>query len=292
MKYLSLIITLIFISSCCGSNNVSDNNSNDPVSTEITPTEPIIIEETDTLKENSNSIQEQNEIESQPAVKSSIDVSDTSEAFNHEQWNSLLNKHVSKSGNVNYKGILKDIESLKSYITALGKNMPTETWTKNDKLAYWINAYNALTVDLIVRNYPVKSIKDIDDPWEQRLWNLGGKWFNLEEIEHQILRKMNEPRIHFGIVCASFSCPKLLNEAYTAEQLELQLTEATRSFLADSKRNNISENELNLSKIFQWFAKDFKQNGSLIDFIDQYSDIHISPNAKKRYKDYNWDLNE
>ena len=103
---------------------------------------------------------------------------------------------------------------------------------------------------------------------------------------------MDETRIHFAIVCASYSCPKLLNEAFKADTIEAQLTNATRQFLSDSERNTISENSLELSKIFQWFSKDFKQNGSLIDFINQYSGIKISENAKIKYKDYNWDLNE
>jgi hypothetical protein len=191
-----------------------------------------------------------------------------------------------------YKGIKSEHSKLKAYITSLSENTPTNSWSKNEKLAYWMNAYNALTVDLIVRNYPIKSIKDIDKPWEQRLWKLGSKWYNLEEIEHQILRKMNEPRIHFGIVCASYSCPKLLNEAFEASTVNAQLTKATREFLADSKRNNISQNSLRLSKIFSWFSKDFKQNGSLIDFLNRYSDVKISKGAKKSYKDYIWTLNE
>ena len=103
---------------------------------------------------------------------------------------------------------------------------------------------------------------------------------------------MDEPRIHFAIVCASFSCPKLQNEAFTASNLETQLAEATREFLADSKRNSISTDELRLSKIFKWFDKDFKQNGSLINFINQYTDVTISEKAKVRYMDYNWDLND
>ena len=103
---------------------------------------------------------------------------------------------------------------------------------------------------------------------------------------------MNEPRIHFAIVCASVSCPKLLNEAYTSEHLETQLTNATIAFLSDTERNVITENSIALSKIFQWFAKDFKQNGDIIDFINQYSDVKISEKAKKSFKDYNWDLNE
>jgi hypothetical protein len=121
---------------------------------------------------------------------------------------------------------------------------------------------------------------------------LGEKWYNLDEIEHQILRKMNEPRIHFAIVCASYSCPKLQNEAFVASNLEQQLTKATKKFLNDPERNSISKDNLELSKIFKWFAKDFKRNGSLIDFLNQYTDVKISTKARINYKDYNWDLNE
>ena len=163
---------------------------------------------------------------------------------------------------------------------------------KGAQLAFWINAYNAFTVDLIIKHYPVTSIKEIKNPWKQRLWKLGNKTYSLEEIEHDILRKMNEPRIHFAIVCASYSCPKLQNKAFIAEDLETQLTTATKEFLADKNRNEISENSIELSKIFSWFSKDFTENGTLIEFLNQYSIVQISPNAKKRFKDYNWALNE
>jgi hypothetical protein len=212
--------------------------------------------------------------------------------FNHNLWTDLLQKHVSVNGNVNYKDLKANNQKLQEYIDLLSSNVPNVAWTKKEKLAYWINAYNALTVDLIIRNYPVKSIKDIDDPWEQRLWKLGDKTYSLEEIEHEILRKMNEPRIHFAIVCASYSCPKLQKNAFTAEGLEAQLTAATKEFLADPNRNEISENSIRISKIFDWFSKDFTENGSLIDFLNQYTKVNITPNAKKRYKDYNWALNE
>lgn len=212
--------------------------------------------------------------------------------FNHQTFNSLLKKHVTKEGVVNYKGFKTDRNTLLEYIASLGKNLPTDDWSKNEKLAYWINAYNALTVDLILRNYPLKSIKDIKKPWDQRLWKLGEKWQNLNDIEHKILREMNEPRIHFAINCASFSCPPLLNEAFTASTIEQQLTQVTKVFLADSRRNTITSNKIEISKIFKWFSKDFKQNGSLIDFLNKYSDVKINAKAKKKYKDYNWDLNE
>ena len=230
---------------------------------------------------------------SKESKKNFSSVSETKNVnFNHDIWADLLQNHVSENGNVDYKSIKADNEKLQKYINLLSENVPNNAWTKEEKLAYWINAYNALTVDLILRNYPVKSIKDIKNPWKQRLWKLGDKMYDLDEIEHGILREMNEPRIHFAIVCASYSCPKLQNQAFTAENLETQLTKATKEFLADTNRNEISENSIEISKIFDWFSKDFTQNGSLIDFLNLYTDVKISPNAKKRYKDYNWALND
>lgn len=214
------------------------------------------------------------------------------QTVNHSLWHTLLQKHVSSDGNVNYKALKSDPSKLKNYINQLSKNTPSEGWSKNEKLAYWINAYNALTIDLIIRNYPIESIKDINNPWKQRLWKLGDNMYDLDEIEHDILRNMNEPRIHFAIVCASYSCPKLQNEAFTAEKLDQQLTKATKEFLADTNRNEISENSIKISKIFDWFSKDFTKNSSLIDFLNLYTEVNISPNAKKRYKDYNWALND
>ncbi|MGB0980787.1 MAG: DUF547 domain-containing protein [Winogradskyella sp.] len=214
------------------------------------------------------------------------------EAFNHSIFNTLLKKHVSKKGSVDYKGFKTDFKTLQSYIKQLKTHQPTDNWTKNDKLAYWINAYNALTIDLILRNYPIKSIKDIKNPWDQRLWKLGDQWQNLNDIEHNILRKMDEPRIHFAIVCASISCPKLQNEAFIASTLNEQLTNATKEFLTDTSKNKLSKERIKLSKLFKWFKKDFEQNGSLIHFLNQYSTIKILDTAKRSYTTYNWGLND
>ncbi|MEP1486962.1 MAG: DUF547 domain-containing protein [Algibacter sp.] len=299
MKYLQFIFILFLITACSGTKHIVEGT---PKTTQETKkvndsiidviqinTEVIERKQTDSLKIDDVVI-ENTDVTTN---KTPITEHDTTlETFNHSSWNTLLKKYVSNTGHVNYKGFKTNRNDLLNYITSLSKNTPTASWSKEEKLAYWINAYNAMTVDLILRHYPVKSIKDIKNPWDQRFWKLGDKWYNLNEIEHDILRKMNEPRIHFGIVCASFSCPKLLNEAFTASNLEDQLTEVTKGFLADSERNIISENNIQISKIFNWFAKDFKQNGSLIDFLNQYSTIKISAKAKKTFKDYNWGLNE
>ncbi|WP_298555500.1 DUF547 domain-containing protein [uncultured Algibacter sp.] len=285
MKYLQLFALFIFISSCCSTKRITESSSDKPKTEVIEITKDSITTEIETTTE----------IEPpKPPKIVEVDVVDdyTPEAFNHYSWNILLKKYVTNSGNVNYKGFKSNRKELTNYITSLSKNIPNDTWSNQDKLAYWINAYNAMTIDLILRHYPVKSIKDIKKPWNLRYWKLGEKWYNLNEIEHNILRKMNEPRIHFAIVCASFSCPKLLNKAFRSENIDNQLTKVTREFLSDSNRNEISQNNIKLSKIFQWFAKDFKQDGSLIDFLNTYSEITISAKAKKSFKDYNWKLNE
>jgi hypothetical protein len=211
---------------------------------------------------------------------------------NHQLWDELLQKYVSESGKVNYVGFKKDKAKLEGYIKTLKEKRPQYQWTKQEILAYWINAYNALTIDLIIQNYPTKSIKDIKNPWGKSLWEFGDEWISLSQIEHKILREMDEPRIHFAIVCASVSCPKLQNKAFRPEILEMQLTAVTKEFLEDSNRNEIGENEIKISKIFKWFAKDFNKNGNLIDFLNQYLGIKISQKAKVSFKDYDWGLND
>ena len=213
------------------------------------------------------------------------------EVFDHSGFNALLQKNVSAEGKVNYKAFKKDRTVLRMYLHALGRKTPTENWSKQEKLAYWINAYNAMTIDLIIRNQPIGSIKDIDNPWKQSLWKLGGDMYNLDTIEHQILRKMEDPRIHFAINCASFSCPVLLNEAFTAHSVDTQLEALTVGFINDTQRNTITPQAITISKIFKWFSKDFKKNQSLIEFLNTYSTIKIQRNAKINYLDYNWELN-
>lgn len=221
----------------------------------------------------------------------------------HTSWSALLGKHVSSDGKVNYKGFLQDSVALNSYLNSLSKNPPNKSdWSKAEQLAYWINAYNAFTVKLIVDHYPVKSIRDLNPTlyvplvntvWHIKFFKIGGVDFNLDEIEHSILRKeFEEPRIHFAIVCASYSCPPLRNEAFRAEKIHEQLDDQARLFINDPKRNTITENALILSQIFNWFSGDFTKKSSLIEFLNQYSIIQISKNASIEYHDYDWSLNE
>jgi len=210
-------------------------------------------------------------------------------SIDHTEWTALLKKYVTEDGKVDYKEFLQDKNKLDSYLNALSKQVPTNNWSVQEQLAYYINLYNAQTVNLILRNYPLKSIKDISGPWTTDFIIIGKKELSLGALEHSILRKMNEPRIHFAINCASGSCPILLNEAYTAAKLDEQLNKVTRRFI-NSENNSITEKNLELSRIFKWYKTDFF-DGDLIKYINQYSDVTVTPNAKIRFKEYDWNLN-
>jgi len=260
-----------------------------PESSEM-PASPIeIMEESDADLEYPDEVEE---LENETDYDDGIQLISKDTPGNHDAWNTLLVENVSADGIVNYAGLKKNRKALLDYINTLGETLPEESWSQEEKLSYWMNAYNAMTVDLILRNQPLESIKDINKPWEQRYWKLGEKYYNLDEIEHQILRKMGDARIHFGINCASFSCPPLLNEAFTPSKVDAQLDKVARKFINDTSRNRISENSVEISKIFDWFAKDFKRNGSIVDYLNQYSTIKISEGAKVRYMDYDWALNK
>ncbi len=211
----------------------------------------------------------------------------------HSQWDKLLKKHVNSEGLVDYKGFQKDQAQLDSYLNMLSEKNPNNDWSVQELLAYYINIYNAATVKLIVENYPVKSIKDIDGAWTKGRVAVGNKELSLGGIENGILRKMDEPRIHFAINCASISCPKLMDEAYTAAKINEQLDRAAKEFI-NSEKNDISANSPKLSSIFDWYQKDFTVNGKkdVIGFINKYSKTKINPGAAITYKDYNWNLNE
>ncbi|WP_455169004.1 DUF547 domain-containing protein [Aegicerativicinus sediminis] len=216
----------------------------------------------------------------------------TDEKVNHLVWDSLLKQFVDGNGFVDYKGFKNEEIRLNNYLQSLAKHPPQNNWTKDESIAYYINAYNAHTIKLILDNYPISSIKDIRNPWDQKRVQIGNNILSLGEIEHEVLRKMNEPRIHFAINCASFSCPKLRNEAFIAKKLEEQLEIACKDFINDSSKNKFQNLEAQLSKIFKWYKSDFTENVSLIEYINRYAYAKISNDAKIRFLEYDWSLNE
>ena len=235
-----------------------------------------------------------------PSCRTISGLETDSQPFTHEQWTNLLQKHVNPDGWVNYDGFIKDSLQLNNYLQQIESNYPNEkNWSREQILAYWINAYNAYTVQIVIRNYPVASIKDIkpgvaflNSVWDIKFITIEGEQLDLNNIEHNILRKMNEPRIHFAVNCASYSCPKLLNTAYEAATIDNQLNQQAIDFINDPKRNVITAEKADVSSIFNWFTGDFTIDGSLKDFLNKYSKVPITENTGINFLEYNWNLNK
>jgi hypothetical protein len=211
--------------------------------------------------------------------------------IDHLAWDALVRKNVGSNGKVSYKGFKSSATELNNYLAELSKEAPGSDWSKNEKLAFWINAYNAFTVKLIVDNYPLKSITDLSKPWDTKNINIAGKMYSLGGIENDILRKMNEPRIHFAINCASMSCPNLLNKAFLADKMSSQLALVNNSFFADGTKNDFSSKTIKLSKLFDWYSVDFAK-GDVIKYINSNRTEQLSDKTKISYLEYDWSLNE
>jgi len=222
------------------------------------------------------------------------------------------------SSTVRYAGFKAQRAGLKATLTTLSAVTAAEYagWTKPQQLAFLVNAYNAFTIELILTRYPdLKSIKDLggvfESPWKKKFFRLLGSERSLDELEHGLIRApgvFDDPRIHVAVVCASIGCPMLRNEAFVAERLDAQFDDAMRRFLSDRQRNRFdaANGTLAVSKIFDWYQKDFEQGHRGIDslktLIARYADrLADAPAAQAelragRYKlsflDYDWALND
>lgn len=226
----------------------------------------------------------------------------TARPVSHASWDSLLQQHVDEFGLVNYQAMLKDSNALNAYLDLLSQNAPNnKTWSQAEQMAYWINAYNAFTVKIILDHYPVNSIKDIKNGipfintvWDIKFFKIADEAFDLNNIEHGILRKkFDDPRIHFALVCASMSCPKLQNFAFTAEQLDSQLEQTAREFFNEPFRNEIKPASIQLSKILDWYWIDFKGHyEGHYELINKYTNLTVTPKEEITFLEYNWELND
>ncbi len=245
----------------------------------------------------------------------------------HSIYDSLLKKYV-KNGRVDYKGFKASAEEFNAYLRNLGSVSESDysKWSREEKLAFWINAYNAFTIKAAIDNYPIKasvfsfypknSIRQIDGIWDKIQFQAVGRNVTLEEIEHEILRKQfNEPRIHFTIVCASLGCPDLLNQAYKANIINEQLESAAIEFINNIQKGvriDPADNVVKISKIFKWFGEDFIEGSentelfndrdakdrAVLNFLanhlksDKQKAFLESNQFKISYLDYDWSLNE
>lgn len=213
----------------------------------------------------------------------------------------LLKKHV-KNGVVDYRGFKEEEALLDQYLKVL-ENVDTKSLTGNEQFAFYVNAYNAWTVKLILSGYPgIKSIKDLGSlfktPWKKKIAKIDGNVITLDDIEHRILRpRFKDPRVHFAINCAAKSCPPLISEPYDGEgNQDSQLDRSVKAFLSDRKSNYLEGNTLYVSKIFQWFSEDF--NNDIIGFFMKYADENLKKELKAKagditisYLHYDWSLN-
>jgi hypothetical protein len=261
-----------------------------------------------------------------------VATSAAAQGFDHEHkvWTALLKKHVAlvdggKASQVRYAGFRQDRAALKGYLDLLSKVPQSEFdgWSKPQRMAFLINAYNAFTVEKILTRYPdIKSIWDFGkvfgNPFKDRFFTLLGREFTLDAVEHETLRKpgaYDEPRVHFAVNCASVGCPMLREEAYVAPRLEAQLEEQARRFLSDRSRNryDAAAGRLEVSRIFDWFREDwtsgyrgFEGKSVPIQSREQYFAAYAalladSPEHRKvieerraalQFLDYDWRLND
>lgn len=241
----------------------------------------------------------------------------------HKPWDDLLKKHVryvadGNASQVSYAGFARDRAALKAVLDEYSKVARAEFdgWTKPRQQAFLINAYNAFTIEKILRRYPdIKSIRDFGtvfgNPWKDRFFVLLGEPSHLDRVEHEILRKegvYDDPRVHVAVVCASIGCPMLRNEAFVAERLEAQLEDAMRRFLSDRSRNryNPQSRRLEVSRIFDWYGKDFEKGhkgytsvkGALARYAELLADrpedraAIREQRADVSFLDYDWGLND
>ncbi|MFQ5928124.1 MAG: DUF547 domain-containing protein [Acidobacteriota bacterium] len=248
--------------------------------------------------------------------------------FSYESYAAVLSGYVDKGGMVDYQGLKANRHKLDAFAASMKTLDPAvyESWNEQEKIALWINAYNAFTLQAIIDHYPIKasffgslrfpknSIRQISGVWDNLQFQVMGRKLTLDDIEHRILRpEFNEPRLHMALVCAALGCPPLRNEPYLGEKLDSQLDEQSRRFLSNSEkfRINRSKRRVYLSKIFQWYGRDFEEThgttqkfsehdrseGAVLNFLTDYlnaADREYVETGKYRieYLNYDWSLNE
>jgi hypothetical protein len=228
----------------------------------------------------------------------------------HDAWDALLRRNVDEAGGVDYTGwkaSAADVAALDEYLTLLSRGDPARDASRESRLAFWINAYNALTIRGVLREYPTSSIQNHASRlggyniWRDLLLRVGDRDYSLGQIEHELLRPLHEPRVHFAIVCASRGCPRLLNRAYAVSGLEGQLQENARDFFSDKQKLQFdaASARLQVSPILNWYGDDFgPSQAALLETILPYlpedvaQGLQTERNVRVSYLDYDWSLNE
>ncbi len=224
----------------------------------------------------------------------------SAEEFDWSPFQAILDKYLSEgeyqgvqAALVDYKPLTKD-RAFDQIGKELAKYNPNNL-NREEKLVFYINAYNYFAMKVIVDNYPIESIRDVGNifrpVWKRDVGKINREEVTLHQIEHEILREMDEPRIHFAIVCSSMSCPDIRNEVYSVAKLNEQLDEQVRAFLDNSTKGAIiKQGELHVSQIFDWFEEDFESYGGVTPFLAKY-DAKYAEYDDLEWLKYNWTLN-
>jgi len=228
--------------------------------------------------------------------------------FKHDTYDDLLSQYVDSNGDVDYQAWQDhDFSTLTTYLENLSSAINIQEATHENQLAYWINAYNALTIYGILEKYPTSSIRNHTaklfgyNIWKDLKIQVEDQAYSLDDIEHKILRHMGEARIHFAIVCASESCPRLLNEAYTGDNLENQFNINAKHFFAQEGnfQLDVKRKRLKLSSILKWFGEDFGDSQaevieSILPYLPEEAAVTVGKNTdwKVSYLPYSWKLND
>lgn len=229
--------------------------------------------------------------------------SDDSFDHRHQAFDLLLQRYV-RNGSVSYGALLNEHKALQSYTRTLGAVSPAalKRFSREQALAFWINAYNAFTLQLILNHPSVASIRDIRGAWDEHRFEVAGRGRTLNEIEHAIIRReFDEPLIHMVLVCAARSCPVLDSRAFTADDLDARLAAAARRFANDPEKNSFRDGGLAVSPIFEWYGQDFihryapkgskDPQAAIRGFFSQTLGRPIPPDTPVTYRGYDWRLN-
>ncbi len=228
---------------------------------------------------------------------------DNTDGIDHSSWQVILDTYIEYKQDISnyppvnlfcYRNVSKqDRLNLTAYLDYL-QSIDPRNYPKTEQFAYWVNLYNALTVDLILKNYPIKSITKLGSlfsfgPWDETIAKVAGHALTLNDIEHHILRPIwQDPRIHYAVNCASFSCPNLSDKAYTAANAEALLEQGAHDYVNHPRGLNLRGNKLELSKIYKWYSDDFGDSEKeVIDHIIRY----VNPVLRNRLKSFNGKIN-
>lgn len=232
----------------------------------------------------------------------------STQTINHQAYQNFLNRYIVQSATgvnlVKYSKVSrKDKQRLNNYLNGLSK-IKIKQYNRRVQLAYWINLYNALTIKTVLQHYPVKSIRNIklggwfsSGPWDAKLIKVDGVPLSLNDIEHRIIRPIwNDPRTHYALNCASYSCPNLQKKVYTGKNVNRMLNKAAREYINSPRGVSIKNNRLVVSSIYDWYQDDFGPNQqAVIAHLKKYAKRPLLKKLTRFNKinayDYNWQLN-